>query len=171
VVVVNFESEKIKPAEHTSLAEGRSLLEKITQWQLRELLSYWIDIHPEDGLPARSLIDPMRMPKVLPNITMMDVERDPFRLKFRLLGTAVTHAFGRDFTGKYFDEVFEEYEKSLGYQQRKYVTDTGLPIHFSGNGKLKYNLDYASVEWVLLPLASDGKNVDIIISAISYGGE
>ncbi len=156
---------------HESLLKGEALLDTITQWQLKDLLAYWLKIHPKDKIPSRQIFDPMSIPKVLPYITMTDVERDPFRLKFRLLGTAVNNAFGREFTGKYFDEEFPNYATSVGYLQRKNVAETGLPEHYVGQGKLRYNLDFKSVEWVLLPLASDGHTPDVIISAISYGGE
>ncbi len=152
-----------------SFTQGQKILDTITQWQLRQLLQYWLQIHPKAKLPSRKDFDPSSLVEALPYIAMMDVEKNPFRLKFRLIGTAVTRAFGRDFTGKYFDEEFEDYQSSVGYQQRKTVSETGMPMHYFGKGNLKYNLDFTTVEWILLPLASDGKSVDIVISAISYG--
>lgn len=145
------------------------MLEVTDQWQLRELLEYWLAIHPQTHMPGRQHFDPLGIPRTLPYITLLDVERDPFRLRFRVLGTAVNSAFGRDFTGKYFDEEFPEFETTKGYQQRKEVADTGIPMHFSGKGKLRYNLDFKSVEWIVLPLAKDGNTVDMVLSAISYG--
>lgn len=156
---------------HKSYKEGTLLREEISQWQLKGLLDYWLEVHPKNGFPSRTDIDPIRMPRILPFITMTNVERDPFRLRFRLVGTAVNAAFGEEFTGKYFDDVFPNFSSSVGYLQRKQVVDEGIPIHYRGQGTLRYNLEFKSVEWILLPLASDGKNVDIIISAISYGGE
>lgn len=161
----------ITETARASFAQGKELLETVTQWQLKQLLQNWLQIHPLTKLPSRSDFDPSKLVDVLPYIAMMDVERNPFRLKFRLIGTAVNEAFGRNFTGKYFDEEFGDYQSSVGYQQRKAVAETGLPMHYFGKGKLKYNLDFTTVEWVLLPMASDGKNVDIIISAISYGDD
>lgn len=156
--------------QHQSYVEGKRLQEQIEQWQVKLVLNYWLDVHPVTHLPGRRDIDPVRIPKALPYISMTDVETNPFRLRFRLIGTAINNAFGRDFTGEYFDEAFPDYENALGYQQRKEVFETGLPIHYVGQGKLKYNLDYASIEWILLPLATDGENVDIVFAALSYGG-
>lgn len=162
---------KITETAQASFIQGKELLETVTQWQLKQLLQYWLQIHLGTKLPSRKDLDPSNLVEALPFIAMMDVEQNPFRLKFRLIGTAVNRAFGRDFTGKYFDEEFEDYQTSVGYQQRKTVAETGLPLHYFGKGKLKYNLDFTTVEWILLPLASNGKDVDIIISAISYGDE
>ncbi|WP_025898359.1 PAS domain-containing protein [Sneathiella glossodoripedis] len=156
---------------HESYLKAKSLLETVTQWQLKGLLEYWLEIHPKTHLPARNDLDPIHIPKLLPYVTMTDVERNPFRLRMRLVGTAVNSAFGKDFTRKYFDEVFPNYETAQGYKQRREVADTGLPAHYFGQGALRYNLDFKSVEWVLLPFASDGETVDIIISTISYGRE
>ncbi|MBE7636609.1 PAS domain-containing protein [Sneathiella sp. P13V-1] len=156
---------------HKSYVKGKELLSTITQWQLRELLEYWLEKHPKNRLPKRADFDPIDIPKTLPYIVMMNVERNPFRLKFRLVGTVITNAFNRELTGLYFDESFDNYLEAEGYTQRKEVAEDGEPKYFFGKGKLKYDLDFTSIEWVLLPYAEDGENVDLIIAALSYGGE
>jgi hypothetical protein len=157
--------------EHLSYSVARELLTEISTRHLRELLSYWLEIHPKSHMPARASFDPARIVQTLPNIVMIDVERDPIRFKFRLVGTGVNNVFGRDFTGGYFDEEFENYEESIGYNQRIELVDERIPKYYFGKGKLKYSLDYKSLEWIHLPFSSDGKNVDIIISALSYGDD
>ena len=156
---------------HSSYLKGIELRDATDQWQVRGILDYWLSIHPKDRLPSRQDMDPISIPKLLPYIVMTDVESDPFRLKFRLLGTVISNAFAKNLTGLYFEEAFENYQDSEGYQQRKLVAETKEPLHFFGKGKLRYNLDFTSIEWVLLPLSDDGENVDIILSTISYGGE
>ncbi len=156
---------------HPSFEKAQALLKETDQWQLKVLLEYWLSIHPQTHLPGRQHFDPLNIPKILPYITLLDVEWDPFRLRFRVLGTAVNHAFGRDFTGKYFDEEFPDYEIAVGYKQRFEVAKTGMPMHYSGRGTLRYDLDFKTIEWVLLPMARDGETVDMILSVISYGSE
>ncbi len=156
---------------HQSYVKGLELQKSISQWQVRGILDYWLSIHPKDRLPSRKDFDPIAIPKLLPYVVMTDVEHDPFRLKFRLLGTVISNAFTKNLTGAYFDEAFENFQESEGYQQRKIVAETKEPIHFLGRGKLRYNLDFTSIEWVLLPFADDGENVNIILSTISYGGQ
>src|SRR3546814_17152966 len=41
----------------------------------------------------------------MPNILIADIEQDPFRVRFRLVGTKVVEATGFEFTGKYLDEI------------------------------------------------------------------
>lgn len=156
---------------HSSYSKGLELQQATSQWQVRGILDYWLSIHPKDRLPSRADLDPISIPKLLPYVVMTDVEYDPFRLRFRLLGTVISNAFTKNLTGLYFDEAFENFRDSEGYQQRKIVSDTKEPVHFFGKGKLRYNLDFTSIEWVLLPLSDDGENVSIILSTISYGGE
>jgi len=84
------------------------------------------------------------------------------------LGTAVADAFGRDFTGKYMDEVFEKHQESLSHSMRVQVVETGLPClrpvvpgTFSG-------MDIAPQEGIHLPLATDGAIVDNVLSMFVY---
>ncbi len=156
---------------HASYTKGKELLSSITQWQVKELLEYWLRIHPRNKMPCRADFDPIDIPRILPHIVLMNVEPEPFRLKFRLVGTVVTNAFNRELTGLYFDEAFENYPEAEGYTQRKEVFEEAIPKYFFGKGRLKYDLDFTSIEWVLLPFAEDGENVDLIVAALSYGGE
>ena len=156
---------------HISYVKGMELLASIDQWQVKELLEYWLKIHPKDKLPCRADFDPIDVPRILPHIVMTDIERDPVRIRFRLVGTIITTAFNRELTGLYFDEAFENYAEAEGYTQRTELAMDAVPKHFFGKGKLKYDLDFTSIEWVLLPFAENGKDVDLVIAALSYGGE
>lgn len=79
---------------------------------------YWLDI-ARDGLPTREAIDPAAMLPLLPYIMLIDLEDvadrkpggdDPdangvFRVRYRLVGTAVAKFSGLDFTNAYLDEL------------------------------------------------------------------
>lgn len=74
------------------------------------LFRYWQESQ-RDGLPLRRTeVDPGAIRKILPFILLGDVETDPFRVLFRLVGTAVAEFSRRNFSGKYLDE--------LGYETR-----------------------------------------------------
>ena len=57
------------------------------------------------ALPMRADIEPADIKSLLPFVTIVDLQADPFRVFYRLVGTAVVHASGMDFTGTYLDEL------------------------------------------------------------------
>lgn len=153
---------------HPSVQAATELLPLFHREELRELLAYWLSIHPGDRLPGRDSFDPGAVPRLLRHIVLTDVERDPYRFKVRVLGTAVADAFGRDFTGRYMDEVFTGHETSLSHILRVRAVETGLPcLRPAGPGTFP-GLEIAPLEGVHLPFASDGVVVDCVLSMFLY---
>lgn len=89
----------VQPALHP-------ISETIISWhkRTRDLFCYWTSVHPAKGLPGRQHIDPLDIPDLLPGLWLLDVQHDPFRLRYRLVGTAIVQAYGRETTGQWLDE-------------------------------------------------------------------
>ncbi len=68
------------------------------------LYRYW-QSRRANSLPTRSDIEPADIKSLLPYLLIVDIHRDPFRIYYRLVGTAVAHFSGLDFTGTYLDEL------------------------------------------------------------------
>ena len=79
--------------------------ESIESSTIRQLLAYWRSKSRDGGIPARADIDPAEIVTILPNLMIVDFERDPFRVQFRLVGTRVVEVTGFEFTGMYLDEI------------------------------------------------------------------
>ncbi len=154
--------------EHSSIGRANELLSAVQSEGTRDLIQNWLKIHPGDRLPGRQHFDPTGIPRLLKNIVLTEVERMPYRFKVRVLGTAVADAFGRDFTGRYMDEVFDNHAESLSHSVRVEVAETGMPcLRPAVPGTFK-GMDIAPREGVHLPLASDGKTVDYVLSMFVY---
>lgn len=154
--------------EHPSVARGAEILASIRDGTMRDLMRYWLRIHPGTQLPARRDFDPAAVPQALRSISLTDVERDPWRFRLRLMGTSVVQAFGRDFTGQYLHEALEGFERSYTYTHRVEVAESGLPSYRHGFGTLPFKLDFAPIERIYLPFASDGAAVDVILGMTVY---
>jgi hypothetical protein len=129
--------------------------------KVRAIFDYWRSVHPDGGgLPGRQHIDPIDIPQLLPNIWLIDVKRDPYRFRFRLVGTQVVDYAGEDNTGKWFDERLPDFNPSVFID----VVETGRPSWSRGHSKMRPEKNYYELERVRLPLASDGKTVDMILS-------
>src|SRR5260370_4780571 len=57
--------------------------------RIKRLYEYCKAIHPPLGLPGRQEFDPSAVPDLLPSLWMLDVQRQPFRLRYLLLGTSL----------------------------------------------------------------------------------
>lgn len=154
--------------DHPSVQRATELLSEVQTEGIRDVLRNWLEIHPKSSLPSRQHFDPINIPRLLKNVILTEVERDPYRFKVRVLGTIIADAFGKDFTGKYMDEVFDGHAASLSHSLRVQVVETGLPcLRPAGPGTFQ-GLDIAPLEGVHLPLAADGRTIDFVLSMFVY---
>lgn len=74
--------------------------------KIGELLRYWQSLN-SGATPARSQIDPAAIKKLLPHIYMVDLEAEPFRVRYRLAGTAADQWNGFSLVGRSLDEFLQ----------------------------------------------------------------
>lgn len=152
---------------------GRALLEEFHELpppnadeRVRQLCQYWRECHPpQGGLPGRQHIDPITMPKgALPFVWLADVHRSPLRFRYRLLGTEQVRVLGRDLTGQWIDEAHPGFLGSAASAQFIAAAERGETGYRRGHTLIILPKDYRSMERVVLPLARDGKTVDMLLA-------
>ena len=100
---------------------------------------------------------------------MLDVQREPFRLKYRLIGTNIVRMIGGDFTGRWFDEARPNLLKSTPRLERyRLMVDTGRATWRRGAPVLAVDPYWKTSENVMMPMASDGWNVDLLLCCSVY---
>lgn len=154
--------------DHPSVATATETLEIAQAPELCTLLRYWLSVHPRVALPGRRHFDPTEVPAALGNLVLTTVEREPYRFRIRLMGTAVVRAFGKDFTGMYLDEALPGVRDTVIHTDRVAVAETGLPSYRHGPTALPIKFDFAPIERIYLPLATDGATVDMILAMTVY---
>jgi len=75
-----------------------------TDSRLETAYRYWQSKSGDSGMPRRADIDPTEIPKLLPDVMLVDVTPDG-RYRYRLIGTENVRAHGVNATGRYLDEV------------------------------------------------------------------
>jgi hypothetical protein len=132
--------------------------------RVRRLHAYWQQIHPpEGGLPGRRAFDPCAIPDLLPGVWLLDIAPAPFRLRYRLVGTSIVEAIGREVTGLWLDEAHSHLRAKPRYFDRyRRVSETGSPSWRKGKPQLWTHRDFGTIENLLLPLAKDGSTVDML---------
>ena len=74
--------------------------------ELVAMLALWRDRCRDGRLPARADFEPRDFAGHLGWIVLADVEQQPLRFRYRLIGTQVTAMAGRDMSGRYLDEIY-----------------------------------------------------------------
>lgn len=74
--------------------------------KFRDLLAYWERKRGPRAMPRRADIDPLELKGHLGSLVIVEVLPEPHRYRFRLVGTRVVEAYGRDSTGKTVEEAF-----------------------------------------------------------------
>lgn len=75
-----------------------------TDPRLEQAHLYWLGQAAGRAMPSRADIDPIHIPKLLPDVML--VERlDDGRYRYRLIGTENARAHGVNATGRFLDEV------------------------------------------------------------------
>ena len=125
---------------------------QITSPRIHRLFSYWQNQQQSRGgmLPRRGDIAPDQLRDLLPNIMIVDVEREPLRFRYRLVGTRVVEYNGFEFTGRYLGEIGWPEEQELFDSYAK-VVETQRPFF----GSLDWELVLGRMgrcEFVRLPL-------------------
>ncbi len=145
---------------------------------IRDGHAYWRATWPDaERLPGRQHIDPLGMPRLLPYAWLLEVhppapEMTIPRFRFRLVGSHVDLGFGQPKTGRWLDEM-EPAFNSNGAMQASFlgaVHDKQIAYR-RGQPRFHMNADAAELERIVLPLAGDGRRVDMLLGfTVFYDG-
>ena len=131
----------------------------------KALFDYWHAVCGPNALPPLSAIDPTRLPSsCLSYLSVLDVERDPLRLKSRLTGTALVEQLGMSQAGRYLDELpgTAAQLRRLAWcvqRQRPFVASSTLT--FAPNDHKRYQA-------VVLPFGDAQAGVQRIVGAFCF---
>ena len=82
--------------------------------RLHALFEYWLSLARDaGGLPPVRTFDPLRLPKLLPNVWILEVEPETHRFRMRLAGEAINAIYRRNIGGQYFSDLFESHETEM----------------------------------------------------------
>lgn len=83
---------------------ARVQFDQITSARVRHFDAYWRSKWIDGRMPGRADIDPAEIRDILPYLIIAEIERNPFRVRYRLCGTMVQQ-YDEELTGRYLDEL------------------------------------------------------------------
>lgn len=128
----------------------------------QEMFAYWASLRRGASLPARVDLHPTNMKRLLPTVSLIDVVNEPRDYRLRLAGTALYSVYGREITGRKLDDVYNTAASEYWRKELDKVVDErrpGVGVHsLAWRGA-----PHMSILWLRLPLATNGKDVDMIL--------
>ena len=101
----------------------------------------------------------------LPNVMVIQVEQRPLRFRFRIVGTYLVSIYGQEYTGKYLDELdLDEHRRVITCDYLE-ASQCGI-AHCDEYAHVMHADRYRHFERLLLPLAADGRNVDMLFGSV-----
>lgn len=129
----------------------------------QEMFAYWASLRRGANLPARVDVHPASMKRLLPTVSLIDVVGgSPRDYRLRLAGTGLYGVYGREITGRMIGDVYNTAAVDYWRKELDKVVDErrpGVGVHsLAWRGA-----PHMSILWLRLPLASNGKDVDMIL--------
>lgn len=130
--------------------------------RVQQLHAYWRQLFEQSGgIPPRDRFEPFDVRGLLPNLYIVDVEEQPRRFRYRLVGTAVVEYNQLEFTGRYLGTIGWEEEQALLSQYER-VMETGGPVVGYYDWILRSGAK-GRAEYGLFPFADkDGRIIQVI---------
>lgn len=142
-------------------------LGQIRSARVRRLHEYWKAKSSRDGgLPLRQDIEPADLRDLLPFIMLVDVEQDPPRFRYRLVGTRIVEFNHLEFTGRYLGTIGWQDEELLLNAYAEVATER-RPLFGYYTWELRSG-GLGNCEFVLLPLGDEGGSVTQVLAMEDY---
>lgn len=145
--------------------------DQITSPAVRGFAGYWKS-KSGGAVPRRSAIDPLEIPHLLPFLVIVQLERTPFRVRYRLVGTRVVESHGADFTNCYLDECNFLIEKELTECYRRVAAEVAPVFLYYEWMRQDWPYDRGRTgasESGFFPLSSGGTAIDMAINIADPG--
>jgi hypothetical protein len=123
-----------------------------------DLYAYWLKQRGDRRMPRRADIDPAGIKSLLPNLFLTEFTLNPFRVRYRLIGTEIVNHAHFDFTGRYLDELdFSAYDEVDWMGLYRIVWEQGVPIFGDAVERFRDRMRApAPYHFCILPLSADG---------------
>jgi hypothetical protein len=140
----------------------------LAEERLRSLYDYWHALALEaGGLPSVQAFDPLHLPKLLPNLWILEVAPDTRRFRMRLAGENINVIYRRNIGGQYFSDIFQPSELALmvarytrALNEPSIVRVTGAVYSAAGR--------FSRGERLALPMLGRSGLTDTMLGATTY---
>jgi hypothetical protein len=137
---------------------------EITSKLISGLEDRWNALRGERAMPRRDQIDPVDLVPWLPYLSIMELHHDPFRVRYRVIGTEIARINGEDFSNRWLDETgWGDASIALNRMLYERVAQSRVPSYGLSTILWQGKPDHV-FEWVIFPLSSGREAVTHCLS-------
>ena len=134
--------------------------------EIDRVLAYWRAKKGDREFPSRADIDPMEITRALPRVMMVEVSTDPLDFRYRVAGTGLFAMHGQELTGKLARALQPPEFGALIHRHYAEAVQYRAPLlHLI---ELTVNYLTTSYARIILPLSSDGKAIDRLMTCEAH---
>ncbi len=141
----------------------------ITDPNLQKLYDYWLRKQGTRLAPMRADLDPLDLKYIPSFIYIIDVIGPPYRFQCQLAESRVAQEFGGELTENFVDEIDYNRVGDLILDEYESVTRDGRPTVAKWHNTKKDGQEI-EFEHLILPLSSDGTNIDMLLVGATTTG-
>lgn len=135
--------------------------------RIKIIYRYWDGKRAGRPMPRRGDLDPLEIPRLLPDIGLVDVVPDERRYVYRLIGTNEALMRGRDPTGQAVRDAYFGTSVQSVYLNYDAVVRTCAPVIDRDPSRTSDDR-FISHETIFLPLSDDGQHVNMVLFLTVY---
>jgi hypothetical protein len=162
----------LSPPDQTDALEGTGLVfgDSPEGQRLGAIFRYWASKRRGRTMPSRADIDPLELRSYLPQLVLLDVEGDPPRFRYRLVGTEVTRVRrglrNSDPTGRFVDEVTHHQGTGAVLAHYRRVVAERKPSTDAGTYPPSPERPWLRFSRLVMPLSRDDVTVNMLLVAL-----
>jgi hypothetical protein len=142
--------------------------------RLRRLLRDWEDRRRGREFPSRADFTPFDLKYIMGNLSLLDVDYNPLRFRYRIHASNLAKRMNKEMTKKSIDDIPVADHAMRVRKHFSEVVRRRIPVVYKrGGGDSDFPDDHLPPEYevLVLPLSSDGKTIDILMSALVWDVE
>ena len=128
----------------------------------RQLYEYWLAKAAGRPMPDKRDISPAHIPRLLPNISLIEVEMPGERYRVRLAGSRLRDVHDCETTGLYLDELDWGDKRDYWLAAYHRIAEEGKPAQGVVRGP-RTQKEHLVQFWLKLPLTHGGDRVGMIL--------
>jgi hypothetical protein len=138
--------------------------------RIDRLKAYWEERRGNLPVPLRRDIDPTDLKDLLPYIIISELQRNPFRVRYRLGGAAVNEALGYNIAGRFLDEMDVAGGQDTWTGIYKRAMESARPV-FGCTVATLSNVTMFNCEFAVFPISQSGDLVDQCLEIENWEAE
>ncbi|HVJ42403.1 MAG TPA: PAS domain-containing protein [Dongiaceae bacterium] len=123
---------------------------------------FWDGKRQGRTMPTREDFDPLEMRDWLPGIVLVDVQHNPRRLTYRLVGTRSVELKQRDVTGQTVEEGYHGASLDDILENYRLVIE-GCTVLYDWEAAASQSGYLQDIETLMLPLSANGETVNMVM--------